>query len=95
MKPRNNQNRQHDDTISIKDKIEKQWIRRYMAHRHLYGKQGGRKYLEAQAEFFAGAINAMQCLDIDNPSPDMLSNTIPAWWPLAISSGRDIITCDI
>jgi len=92
MKPRNNQNRQHDDTISIKDKIEKQWIRRYMAHRHLYGKQGGRKYLEAQAEFFAGAINAMQCLDIDNPSPDMLSNTIPAWWPLAISSGRDIIT---
>lgn len=58
--------------------IEQQWMRRSDAHGL---KPGSSKYAKAEAEFFVGAMAALDAQGFE----------LPAYWAIAIMSGRPVV----
>ena len=74
------------DALSIQRAVEDRWKDRA----EMQGfKPGSKKYLTAQAEFFGGAMTAMQFIFGNNLQT--LADEIPPKWVICIMSGRDII----
>ena len=75
------------NTDSTAQRVEKQWATRVAS---LGLKPGTRKYFTAQAEYFSGAMCALQAA-LTTPDDPKLHASIPPKWVIAIMSDRDIL----
>lgn len=75
------------NTKDIAQTVEDAWAKRVKAQDL---KSGTKKYFDAQAHFFAGAMNAMQAV-LAPPDDPKLCTAVPPKWVIAILSDRDIL----
>ena len=75
------------NTDSTAQRIEASWAQRV---KNLGLKPGTRKYFTAQAEFFSGAMCALQAA-LTTPDDPKLHESIPPKWVIALMSDRDIL----
>ena len=75
------------NTDSTAQRVEKQGATRVAS---LGLKHGTRKYFTAQAEYFSGAMCAMQAV-LTTPDDPKLHESIPPKWVIALMSDRDIL----
>lgn len=73
----------------IRASVEKDWLKR--AGTMGYGKPGSATYRKHEAEFFVGAMAAMQAVD---PNSERLTDLVPPIWFVNIISGRNVVEVD-
>lgn len=68
--------------------IEEAWLARAAARG--YGKPSSAKYKNMEAEFFIGAMAALNARDPD-ADPSKMSSAVPPKWVVCLMSGRNIV----
>ena len=71
----------------IREAIEAQWLSRAAAQDY---KRGTRKYAVAEAEYFCGAMAALNAAFPDE-DPTRLSSVVPPIWIVNAMAGRNIV----
>lgn len=74
---------------ALRQKIEERWLAR--AEAQSLGKRTSMKYWRAEAEYFAGAMAALNAVFPNVEDPTLISTMVPQQWVFDLMIGKNIV----